>query len=82
MSATCPGRRSTGGPVNGTCIIAAEAHKGSLLPGVPNGAPQDASRRARAHDFELCRAATILGQILGHDRSVLEEADAREQEAS
>ena len=30
---------------------AAKAHKDSLLPGVPNGAPQDSSRRARAHDF-------------------------------
>ena len=39
------------------------AHESALLPGVSNGAPQDVFRRAHAHDFELCRAATLLGRL-------------------
>ena len=74
--------------VNVTRIVAAEAHNDSLLPGAPNSAPQDASRRARAHDFELHRAATLLRQLttqcltLVHVRSVLPVTNAQAQKAS
>ena len=59
------------GAVNETRIIAAEAHEDALLPGVSSGAPQDPSRRARAHDFELRRAATLLGQTTTQDLTLV-----------
>ena len=66
--------------VSVTRIVAAEAQSDSLS----NDAPQDASRRARAHDFEvtLLRQLTTQCLTLVHDRSVLPETDAKAQEAS
>ena len=70
------------GAVNETRIIAAEAHEDALLPRVSNGAPQDASRRACAHDFELRRAATLLGQTTTQDLTLVHDKDRRESAGS
>ena len=48
------------------------AHEDALLRGVSNGAPQDVFRRARAHDFELWRAAPFLGRMQRQQPSVPE----------